>query len=70
MQQSCNSIMVTINFQQIKEETNPIHLYMGTVFYTQFTIDLIVAENSQRDLILLGLACNILVATDIELYFR
>lgn len=49
---------------------NPIHLYLGTGLYTQFTTDLIAAEKSQKDIILLGLVFNTPVATDTELYFR
>lgn len=63
--------MVTINFQQIiKEERNPIHLYMGTGLDTQSTADLVAAENSQKYLILLGLAFSTPIVTDTELYFR
>lgn len=54
----------------MKAETNPIHLYLGTGLYTQFTNDLIAAESSQKDLILLGLAFNTPIDTDTELYFR
>lgn len=43
---------------------------MGTGLYNQSTTDLIATENSQKDLVLLGLAFNTPIATDIELYFR
>lgn len=69
MQESCSSIIITINFQQvIKEEKNPIQLSMGTGLYTQSTTDFITAENSQKDLALLGLALNTPIVADNELY--
>lgn len=52
----------------IKEEKNPIQLPMGTGLYTQSTTDFITAENSQKDLALLGLALNTPIAADTELY--
>jgi len=59
LQGSCSSVIFTINFQQvITEEKNPIPLPMEIGLYTQSATEFTEAENSQKDLALLGLALN------------